>query len=97
MEKTFFDCNIEYNMRNVIKATAHPNPVADQVTFRFSSPITEELHISFYSMSGHSIMQLDHRCDGSEVKIEGIDFPAGEYLVCINGRACRCTTQISVK
>lgn len=64
-----------------IETTTYPNPFTETINFRFSKPITDDMTISVFDLSGRLIYEQKKKPVNSILSIDLAKVPTSEYLI----------------
>ncbi len=79
---------------DVITTTVYPNPITDNVNFKFSSPIIGKIKITLFDIHGRLLLYQEKEAVDTILKITNLQLAEGEYIVRLDGSRYSFTTTI---
>ena len=81
-----------------IWTTAYPNPIADNVNFKFSSEIKGMIKISIMTLSGRQVYRGEKYAMGNILSVESLGYlPSGVYVVYLSASNYKYTVKLIKK
>jgi hypothetical protein len=80
-----------------VTTITYPNPVEDQVNFKFSRPVWGPIDILIYDLAGRMVYHRQGRALEDVLSVGDIDLEGGQYLILLTGKNYRYQTKILKK
>ena len=72
-------------LKNDISTLVYPNPVVNEVNFKFSAPVNGKIAVSFFDIHGRLLLSQEKEALDNIITITNLPMAAGEYFVKLEG------------
>lgn len=79
---------------NTITTIVFPNPVIDNVNFKFSSPVMGKIKITLFDIHGRLLLYQEKEAIDNILTITNFQLAEGEYIIRLDGSRYSFTTTI---
>lgn len=86
--------NVQSIVNDAITTLVYPNPVEDNVNFKFSIPVNGKIAVSIFDIHGRLLLFQEKEASNNMVTINNLLLAAGEYFVKLDGNQYSFSTKI---
>lgn len=80
--------------KNIISTKVFPNPFISVLNFEFSQPISSEIQVGLFDLSGKLITSILCYSQGNMLNVDFHNIVEGNYIVVLTSRAFKYSTKV---